>query len=329
MKPWHELTRPGRLRRLHALARGALEAYGLESAEVVLLAEDLNAVYSVRCADGRRYALRVGTAGPIGHSVDQVRCELAWLQALASDTDLAVPVPVPTTSGELLSVVQGAGVPDPRTCVLFGWLPGIRLKGHLTPANLEAYGSLAAALHEHAARFAPGSDLHPLTYDRVFPFDEPVVLFDRGVLAGDRRALFREAAALVDAAVDRLREEEPPRFLHGDLHVWNVLVHRGVAAAIDFEDLLMGWPVQDLGISLYYLHMRPGYGDLLAAFRSGYEALAPWPERARREIETFIAGRALVLANDVELLRRAGDEVDDAAFFDRAEARLRTILAGG
>jgi Ser/Thr protein kinase RdoA (MazF antagonist) len=327
MKPWDELTRLGKLRRLHSLATRALRSYDIRPDRVTLLHEELNAVYRVADAAGNRFVLRIGTTGPIGHSPDQVRCEVAWLQALRSGTGLAVPAPVPATSGDPLSVVEAPGVPDPRTCVLFRWLPGTQLADRLTTSNLAAYGALAAGLHVHGRRFVPDPELRPLAYDRVFPFDEPVVLFDPGVLAPGRRSLFRDAEALVAGAIDRLRGAEPMRILHGDLHVWNVLVHRGIAAAIDFEDLLMGWPVQDLGIALYYLHARPGYEDMKAAFRSGYETVAPWPERIGGEIAVFIAGRTLVLANDVVLLERAGDDIDAPAFFDRAERRLRDILA--
>ena len=327
MKPWGELTRLGRLRRLHRLARRALAEYRVPVSRVELITEDLNAVYRVRTGSGDGFVLRVGATGPIGHDVGQVRCEVTWLQALASHTDLAVPVPVPSRSGDLITEVSDPGVPDARTCVLFEWLPGRTVDGRITAGSLEAYGRLAAGLHRHAARFRFPQACRPLSYDRVFPFDEPVVLFDDGVLSPARRTLFRAAEQLVSEAIARLRAAEPMRILHGDLHVWNVLVHGGVAAAIDFEDLVMGWPVQDLGIALYYLSLRPGYREMLNAFRRGYEEVAPWPDHTGDEITAFIAGRTLVLANDVELLVRAGDEFDRAGFMERAEWRLREILS--
>ena len=89
------------------------------------------------------------------------------------------------------------------------------------------------------------------------------------------------------------------RLLHGDFHVWNVLVHRGQLAAIDFEDLMWGWPIQDIGTAFYYLFHRPDFAAVRDGFRRGYEQVSPWPEAEPGDLETFIAGRALVLANDV------------------------------
>ena len=117
------------------------------------------------------------------------------------------------------------------------------------------------------------------------------------------------------------------QIVHGDLHIWNVLVSRWGLGAIDFEDHLWGWPVQDLGVTLYYLEGHDGYRERLAGIRRGYETVAPWPERYPGEIAAFIAARTLVLANDVILLEREEEPgLDAGAFFARAEARLRRLL---
>ena len=150
------------------------------------------------------------------------------------------------------------------------------------------------------------------------------------LLPPDRLAVFRRAAERVEEAIARLQATGPLRLLHGDFHVWNVLVHRGDLAAIDFEDLMWGWPIQDIGTALYYLFHRPDFATVRDGFRRGYEQVAPWPETRPGDLETFIAGRALVLANDV--LQMAPDtlgDLDVPEFFARAERRLRAILDGG
>jgi hypothetical protein len=65
-------------------------------------------------------------------------------------------------------------------------------------------------------------------------------------------------------------------------------------------------------------------------FRHGYERVAPWPEAEPGELEAFIAGRALVLANDVlQMPPAALGDLDVPEFFARAERRLRALLDGG
>jgi Ser/Thr protein kinase RdoA (MazF antagonist) len=154
------------------------------------------------------------------------------------------------------------------------------------------------------------------------------VLFegDHPHLGRERRARFVYAAAAADDLIGSLGAD-PMRLIHGDLHVWNVVAGRAGLTAIDFEDHLWAWPILDLGIALYYVRGRPDYPELLEAFRSGYETVAPWPERHPGDLERAIAARLLVIANDVILLDRAGEPgVAAAEFFERADRRLAELF---
>jgi Ser/Thr protein kinase RdoA (MazF antagonist) len=325
MKEWGDLTTAGRNRRLRAVAAAALTRYDVDPVALHLIGSDTNAVFRVHGADGSRFVLRVGAVGAIGHSIEQVATEVGWLARLAGVPSVSAPVPVPSRSGDLLTRAGHPSVPETRTCVLFCWIPGRLLDGRLSPANLAAYGALAATLHRHA----PPGEQAPVRYDTVFPFHEPVVVFEApaSLLPRRRRDVLRRAEDRVAAAVARLASREPMRLLHGDLHVWNVLVNRAGLAAIDFEDLMGGWPIQDLGTSLYYLERRDGFGDTLAAFRSGYETVSPWPEHEPGDLATFIVGRTLVILNDAALLADdPAEDLDIAAFYARAEQRVTDLL---
>ncbi len=74
-------------------------------------------------------------------------------------------------------------------------------------------------------------------------------------------------------------------------------VARGVLSPIDFEDMLWGWPVQDIGIALYYYLGEDNYPDLRDAFQRGYQRIAVWPENEPGQIDAFIAARAVMLMN--------------------------------
>lgn len=326
---FYRLTYRGRARRLRAVAVTALEQYDLQVERMALLSNETNAVFRVVDVEGHSHVLRVGRGGHIGHSLDQVRSETQWLRALAADTDLRIPTPITNRHGSSVTRVELDGVPHIRNCVLFTWLPGRLLDEDLTGANLEAYGALAARLHQHAAGFHPPPGFSIIRYDRVFPFDQPVVLFDERqarFVSSDHREVFATAVEQVQAVIDELRGVEPMRVLHGDLHRWNILIHRGQIAVLDFEDLIWGWPVQDLAIALYYLHGLDEYRDLRRAFRAGYETVLPWPDRSGAEIDAFIAGRALVLANDVELFEEPEFQEEGPGWMDVFANRIRSIL---
>jgi Ser/Thr protein kinase RdoA (MazF antagonist) len=332
MKPFYELTNRGRALRLRKLALAALEHYDLDVRRLRLVTNDFNGIFRVDVAGGRKYILRVCIPGDAGHTLDEIRSEMMWLAAVLRDTDLGVPEPLATREGTLVTTIETAGVPEPRHCVVFGWMPGPDLAERLNAENLVKLGSLAAQLHTHAETFDPPQGFWVRTKDKTFPYREPVLLFDdayRHLFPPERRSIYQRAVDRVDEAVLSLYATGiSPIVIHNDLHQWNVKVHRGRLYALDFEDLMWGHPVQDIAVTLYYFQGYEDYPALRDAFRRGYTLHRPWPERYPREIEIFIAGRGLDLANLV--IQDPDPSYQEMApeFVERVANRLQAFLAG-
>jgi Ser/Thr protein kinase RdoA (MazF antagonist) len=328
MKPFTSLTVRGQARRLRKLALNALTHYDLDVARLRLVTNDMNGIFRIDTRGGEKYILRVALPEG-GHSLDHLTAEMDWLAALARDTDLSVPSPLPTKEGSLVVEAGAGGVPEARLCAVFSWVPGKDLEEDMSAVNISSLGELMAGLHAHALMYHPPSELSLLRFDRVFPFPEPVVLFEETfspLFPPSRRAAYERAIAWTQESIDRLKTSgEPMRILHGDLHQWNVRNARGVLSPIDFEDLMLGWPVQDIATTLYYFDSK-NYAGMHAAFQEGYTRHSPWPERHTGEIDSFIAARGLGLANFVlndpnpAWRKKAGD------FIERVEKRLRALM---
>ena len=129
-KPYSQLTARGQARRLRRLAEQALACYDLDVVRLRLITNEFNAIFRVDTAAGEKYVLRV-TLPEGGHDRGTVAAEMAWLDALARETDLGVPRPLATRAGELVVETADAGVPEPRLCAIFGWAPGSDLADHL------------------------------------------------------------------------------------------------------------------------------------------------------------------------------------------------------
>jgi len=328
MKPYLALTEHGQARRLRSLALNALKQYDLEVARLRLVTNDMNGIFRVDTRDGRKFILRV-TLPEGGHNLDHVAAEMDWLAALARDTTLSVPRPLPARDGSFVVEAGASGVPEARLCAIFSWVPGKNLAEEVSPANMAKLGELSARLHAHALTYQPPGELSLLKFDRVFPFPKPVVLFDEPfapLFTPERRAVYDEAIAWAQASIDRLKASgEPMRILHGDLHQWNVRLARGVLSPIDFEDLMLGWPAQDIATTLYYF-LNESFPILRQAFREGYTRHSPWPERHPGEIDSFIAARGLVLANFVLNDPNPKWKQQAEKFVVRIEKRLRMLM---
>ena len=328
MKPYTALTVRGQARRLRQLALNALTHYDLDVTRLRLVTNNMNGIFRIDTRDKKKYVLRV-TLPEGGHSRDHVAAEMNWLAALARDTHLSVPRPLPAKDGSLVVEAGAGGVPEVRLCEVFSWVDGKDLADDISESNISRLGELMAGLHLHALTYHPPSDLSLLRFDRVFPFPEPVVLFDEQfspLFPAARHAVYEKAIAWAQESIDRLKASgEPMRIIHGDLHQWNVRNARGMLSPIDFEDLMLGWPVQDIATTLYYFYAE-NLGALRTAFQEGYTRHALWPERHTGEIDSFIAARGLGLANFILNDPNPAWREQAGEFIERVEKRLIELM---
>ena len=281
------LSRQAQVARLRALGRAALAAYGLGEAPMRLLQHEYNTTFRV----AGRFVLRVGR--PQGQTLAALRSEAAWLRALAEETDLVVPAPVPARDGALAVSATAPGVPGPRACVLLRWVEGRFRDASLAPVHARRIARVQAALHEHALGWTP-----PPGFTRP-PASRLTARAGEGTEADEAEALRlvgglgtpRDAAA-VAAALARVRATERElaaapggaALIHGDLHHENVVFAGGEARAIDFDDCGHGPLLYDLAVTRFELTSRPALRDALL---DEYAALRGLPPRAEEHLATL------------------------------------------
>ena len=322
MKSWDELTEQGQYRRLRSLAVTALESYDLAVRDVSLIGGFTNVVYRVDSAKGR-YALRVDLFQD--HTDTNVNIELHWLRALGRDTDLHVVKPVTAADGSPYVYASGEGVPGPRRCTLFEWVPGTPIAHNLDPSTYRQLGEITAKLHDHAATYTPPS--RPMAWDRVFYWPQTV---DPFVLDDPRFAHhFEGRRHVLDSSIERAEkafgrlDRSELRVLHGDIHPWNVHQRHTQLLLLDFEDVMWAHPVQDIGITFYYRQDDPLYRSYRTAYEEGYRSVRDWPETYPGQVEDFIIARTLMFMN---FILNMGD--DPTEFYASVFPRLVEYLEG-
>jgi Ser/Thr protein kinase RdoA (MazF antagonist) len=88
------------------------------------------------------------------------------------------------------------------------------------------------------------------------------------------------------------------------------------------KDLLYGYPMQDISVSLFYVAWREDGKELIAGFREGYEQISPWPENRSGQLELLMLGRNLMLVN---FLMNAPSEEErnlTPEYLDRLDERI-------
>jgi len=284
---------PGLVRRLLAAQQPDLAHLALE---VMANGWD-NVMYRVGDVLVARLPRREVAAGLIVH-------EQRWLPVL--QPRLPLPVPAPVRAGQ-----PGPGYPWPWSIVPF--LPG-RAASRNPPADWPdaaiSLGRFLAALHAPAPPDAPANAL------RGVPLSDRSARLTRHLsavagLAGRRAVTRAWQAALAAPAWD-----EPPVWLHGDLHPANIMVHRGrISGVIDFGDITSGDPATDLSVAWMLLPAR--YHD---DFRGAYRAAG---QHAASD-DTWARARGWALALSVAMLANSADNPQIAEIGHRT---LTAVLA--
>lgn len=301
MRAFAELGHRGQVSRLRCLVAKALAAYDVRPVRMAPLPRGDNVAFRLETVDGQRYVLRIHRVGGNPwhpqRNAAHVESELTWLAALRRETDLVVPEPVPNRLGELLTIAEVEGVPEPRICVLLRWVEGRFLSAGLTPRHMDRVGGFIAHLHMHALAFEPPEGF---VRGRLGDTSPEVATFVGDTVAEVRG---RNAAAIAAQVIDRAREAQrtlgnkPEAFglIHGDLHQENYLFHRGDVRAIDFDDCGWGHLLWDLAVTLSEVQYFPNYETLRTAVLRGYRSVRPLPDDLERHLEPLMALRLLQL----------------------------------
>ena len=287
--------------RLLPLAQKVLTRYPFQVREVAHLATHSNVLYRVVTSSGEQMVLRVGT--PHANPRSNIEIEVCWLDAIRRETNLEVVRPLPTEDGDLIVDEFDESIEKERSCVLFTWIPGHPMAEGSGTFAYRQLGAMCAALQEQGRLWSPPEQAVLRTWDEVFYYEQSFdpVIIDNPLFGHlfdiPRRSAIRKAIELAQTVIDEAYAEAPPQIVHGDLHEWNVHLAGSRLYAFDFEDVMLALPEQDAAICLYSSRNSEIAPDIRAAFRRGFETIAPWPVADQRQLDGFHAARQIMLMN--------------------------------
>jgi len=300
--------------RLYPLAQRVLSRYPFEVGDIEHLATHSNVLFRVVAQNGHQMVLRVGT--PHANLRSNLEIEVSWLDAIHRETDLDVVRPIRTTDGDLIVDEFDEGIDKERSCVLFSWIPGRPLGRDSGTFAYRLLGVMCASLQDHGRSWSPPANAAMRKWDEVFYYErafDPVIIGDPSfshLFGNRRRDTIARAYRLANQVIADSYEVTSPQVVHGDLHEWNVHIASSRLYAFDFEDVMLALPAQDVAICLYSSRNNDNAGDIRAAFRKGYESVAPWPIVDDRQLDGFHAARQIMLMNYAARTLRAEEAAD-------------------
>lgn len=285
---------------LAGLGREALSAWDVGEAALEVLKYRENAVFAVQTASHGRWVMRIHR--PNYRSDAAIRSEFAWTEALDA-AGIPAPQPLRTRGGDVLTVAQAPGVPEPRQCDLIAWVEGAppgTLEGgvfqndEMVQATYRAVGSLAARIQMHGEQWSrPAGFSRPSWNIETLVGDTPAFgrFEELACLDADQMEACVTARDLVRRRLARLGPADT--LVHGDLLPDNLLVDGDTIRVIDFDDCGWSWPGMELVTSLFPLRISGGFEAGLAGYLEGYRSHRPFPELDLELLPDLMMARVL------------------------------------
>ncbi|GAA1821572.1 phosphotransferase enzyme family protein [Nesterenkonia flava] len=268
---------------MHAVAKG----WGLNPARITahLIAVSENATFRLDL-DGAPYAvLRVHR--PAYVDPHQIACELIWVQALAAETEVAVPKVLPLADGSLVLAVHddaGASPSDeePWYVVAFAFVDGEVLEDMSDPRPYyRQIGEITAQFHEQSERWHRPEGFDRLTWnlEDMLGVNSRWGDWRHADLTPEQRQIMEEAEAQARSDVAPLVAAPEGRgLIHADLRPSNIMSTQGSLTVIDFDDCGQGWFLYDFASAFSFIEHEAYTPSIAQDWLAGYTSVRPLSE---------------------------------------------------
>ncbi len=285
--------------RYDGIVKAALEQYAVDFEKAEFCCEATNVFYKAYGRDEQVYGLKI--CSEEANRLEDNLCEVFFLSQLKGNVDFLIPEVVLNKKGKAVTLAQNGGLGEQNRTILYKWVEGTEFEGRETKELFFTLGKILAKLHKAAKGFSIPESMNPKRWDRVFYFtDEKVVFAEepfRKRLGEQNTELLLKAVIFADKKLSESIKDQKCLLLHGDINPWNILLCGESIGIIDFEDSIVGYPLQDIAILLYYYRYNENYEAYKQSLFNGYKSEAPDFEPDDNEIEILMLARRLNFIN--------------------------------
>ena len=291
MKDYLELTVGGQFRRLRAAGLDACRQFGIDVAEIKNLNHGENTTFRITDTKGEKHVIRIHRPGY--QTFESIDSELKLLEALNKNTDLLVPQPRHTPSGDHIVEVSAKGVEGSRYAVAFNWIGGKFVDERVTDRHMVLTGELTAKLHKFADEWKLPKGFQRRNWHDEFHLTHAAKRLGEFV----DPAPFMETHKLMRKQIESYGTETDYGIIHADLHFGNVFFPPGGVAAIDFDDTGFANYAYDYAVTMTSYRRDKRFERLREAYGRGYESVRPLPKDWHERIEAFMAARLIFMVD--------------------------------
>lgn len=285
------------IERMIASLKTIISNWGLSTdTDISLLTVSENATF---LADDKRKNLKIilRVHALNYHTLNEIKSEIAWIQAIRDSEIIKTPAPIRSNSGEIVLIINDGF--SERYVAAFEFMEGDEPKvgEHLTEW-FHTLGVTTAKLHNHSKSWR-----HPEWFTRK-EWNLENSIGPNGLWGDWRNAMHLkdEGQKIISNAITIIKTRldaygnSPDKFglIHADLRLANLLVSDSLRV-IDFDDCGFCWFAYDFAAAISFHELDPSIPELQKAWIAGYRTVSEFTEEDENELPTFILLRRIML----------------------------------
>ena len=237
-----------------------------------------------------RFTLRLYQAGT---SIDKIRAEIHWLNALWNKAQIKTLSPVPGRDREMIQSISPNDLP-PRYATVYDWIPGETLHGRSaaekTPELIRNLGNMVGRMHHISETLELPHWFTRPRYDTdwITAKIEAALGSDTDASAAEHAKLSSLSSRFSQFVTEQGEGRDVFGLIHSDLEPHNIIISNGQLCPIDVMEFGFGYYISDiLTLSRHFSE------DEQAIFFQGYQEIRPLPTDYRQQLALFEEVRVL------------------------------------
>ena len=288
----------GKYYEFESVAKKAMKEYDVAYRKIEFLTEETNVYFRVESENGESYALKIFQEE--SSSIDDNMAEVFFVSNISG---VETPEIVENRHGSGITVVESESFDKPKRTALYTWMDGEDFYENETEELFVKLGEITAQLHIKTRDIIIPAFIKPKRWDKVFYYDGELPVYGErkySVFIDDEtKKIMDGIVPYLNSRLEGLYGNKKPQLIHADLNPWNVRIFEGKIRILDFEDAMLGFPVHDLAIILYYYRYSKDWDfeKVKGLVLSGYKNVIPDAEFNGEDIEMLMIARRVNFLN--------------------------------
>ncbi len=236
------------------ISKAAMQKYNIEVEDIVFFTEASNTFYKIRDKSGEKYLIKIFQEE--SSKIEDNLAEVFFIDIIKDKTDIVVPTVISSKTEKRVIEIESEEFSTPKRAILYEWIDGKDFYGRESYEHFKELGKITARMHLATKHILIPEKLNPKKWDKVFYYREekPVYKMKKynNIVTKEFIEIMDFIVPVIDKKLSELYKNDTPQLIHADLNPWNILIENEELKVVDFEEAILGFPIQDFSIFLFY-----------------------------------------------------------------------------